>query len=234
MGKFKAKLAEKRPLDDAERFWQFQLELVEPHRIEFGAGQFVRVEVGEKKKWKFWMCSLPEKKHAIDLVVDVKTETAGARFFRDLEWGEKVVFEGPEGGMEVGQEDKKLFFVAGEVGIAPIRSMVWDLLVTKRDEREIRLLWGLDYVEEMFWAEEWYQLDQEYKNFSHQITLSHPPMPEWKLSSGSLRQVLEREELDKEFSFYVTGFEKTVEEVREVLEQRGVDQGKVQIEVFGK
>jgi NAD(P)H-flavin reductase len=223
LSKFVSKVSEKQVF--GEKFYWLRLELIEPHRLEFVAGQYVIMSIpGHDQKKNYSIASEPEMDHAIDLLVDITPGGIGSQFAQKVEPGETIEFLAPVGGFVVADDpyEEELVFIATGSGITSIRSMVMDLLKTKKDPRKITLYWGLRYAQDLFWEEEFYQLDQEYENFNFELILSRPPEG-WKLSEGRVTDLLatRREHYDKT-GYYLCGNTKMVEDVKALLYSKSV------------
>lgn len=232
--KFTAKVAEHIELN--QKFHSLRLELVEPHRLEFTAGQYISVAIGlpaqagggERRAYS--ITSTPATKHAVDLLVDVEPAGKGATFMRNLKPGDAVEFLAPLGRF-VAAAEPKLLFVATGSGIAPFKSMIFDLLEEKKDQREIWLLWGLRKVEEMFWEEEWRQINEYYANFHYRLMISRPPGM-WPLVSGHVDKELSDVKLDSSWGVYLCGNQEMIAEVEQMVQNRGVLAAKIHKEKY--
>lgn len=232
--KFVARVAEKK--DFNAKFLGVKLELVEPHRIEFSAGQYIIMDVpGIEAKRNYSIASLPEMNHAIELVADITPDGPGSSYFRAMKPGDEVKFMAPVGRFVVAKEsqEEKLVFVATGSGITPFKSMIADLLVSKMDKREMKLHWGLRFIEDLFWEEEWYQLTEEHENFGLDIVLSRPRLPEWKLCSGRVTDCLRGHGDNFEGTrFYLCGSQGMIEDTKTLLLDQGVQEDKIHYEKF--
>ena len=225
---YTAKLSEKTQLN--KNYCLFQLELVKPDLINFQAGQYISIDIGGGERRAYSIVSTPSKNYGVDLCVDLSPQGKGTIYLKNLQPGNEVNFLGPLGRFTVGQE-KKLLLVATGSGIAPIRSMVFDLLEDKKDTREIWLLWGLRYVEDMFWEEKFRQIDEYYENFHYRLVLSKPP-EKWPLEAGHVTDEIKNLSLDKEWGAYLCGNKTMIAEVKQMLQDKGVPEINIHFEKF--
>jgi len=228
---FKAKVAEHIVIN--ERFEYLHMELLEPHRIEFQAGQYISLEVGGERR-SYSIASPPAMNHAVELCVDVSPGGKGSLYLSKLKPGDEVSFMGPLGQFVLGQaedKEKKLLFIATGSGIAPLRSMVLDLLEEKKDKRIIQLYWGLRFVEDMFWLEDFRQRHEFCPNFSFELILSKPP-ERWPLVSGYVTEELKELKLGSEWGVYLCGNPQMIKEVGQLVEEKGVPKDQVHFEKF--
>src|SRR3989304_1571414 len=94
----------------------------------FEAGRWVSVPLGPKTARAYTIASTPASRSQITLCADVTPGGIGSRGFRALAPGQVVEFKGPTGGFVVTRADpRRPPFVAEEIGIVPIRSILWGL-----------------------------------------------------------------------------------------------------------
>jgi len=244
---FRAKLAEKYSLSENQKFVYFRFELIKPHEIEFEAGQYVSIKVSDKgERRSYSIASTPDIKHAIELVVDISPGGIGTKFLGNLKLGEEIEFLGPLGhfvvsrdASEVDKDDlkgeRKFLFIGTGSGIAPLRSMVLDLLRNRRETRPIRLHWGLRYEEDVFWLDNFQRLMEEFPNFVLDLVLSKPN-DGWELCWGHVQDCLKRDVLPYEdmsqWEAYLCGNPKMIEETTSLLVEAGMDKERVHFERF--
>lgn len=131
---------------------------------------------------------------------------------------------------EVSQEKGSIFIATGS-GIAPIRSMITDLLVNKKDTRPVKLYWGMRHATDLFWLDDFADLEAYYKNFTFNPTLSQAPV-EWTLSRGRVDAIMKVADLLPEVGYYLCGSTEMVHGVMDVLKDRGVAEENLHHEKF--
>lgn len=232
LGIYKARVTEKQLFNN--KFLKVHLELVDPPRIEFAAGQYMLLSVpGVDEKKSYSITSTPDMSHAVEMLVDVTPGGTGSDYLRDVEIGADVEFRAPVGHFVVAEDGaERLVFVATGSGISPIHAMILDQLLNKKDTRPITLYWGLRSVEEMFWEEDFNQLDSEYENFAMEIILSQPPEG-WKLSQGYVTDLLDKRIEDyTKAGYYLCGNSEMINDAKELLAGKGVNESLVYTEKF--
>jgi ferredoxin-NADP reductase len=109
----------------------------------FQPGQWVNFRFPEGVSRAYTIASAPERPEAVQICVRVGGGK-GADALRKLEAGAEVAVEGPYGDFLLPAEDSRpVVFLAGDVGIAPIRSIVLHMLAVG-DERRISVLYEPD------------------------------------------------------------------------------------------
>lgn len=231
---FKARVAEHAFL--ASKYQYVHLELVLPPRLAFQAGQYVMMKIpGVTGVRQYSIASSPSMDHAIELVVDVVPGGLGSMYLAALTPGDEVEFMAPAGVFSVANGEKKeeeLIFVVTGSGIAPVRAMLMDLLVDKKDKRQMWLHWGLRYAEDIFWFDEFAQMAEEYDNFTFDLTLSKPPAM-WELCSGHTTDCLLKHHADlSKTGAYLCGNRRMIDEVRVLFANKGVAGEQIHTEQF--
>lgn len=234
--KFKAAVSEHTLL--AGKYQYINFELISPLTIDFFAGQYVLMTIpGTDAKKSYSIASPPSNNNGIDILVDISPQGDGSLYLASLKPGDEVEFMAPAGQFYVRDTrdqypSEKLLFIATGSGISSIRSIIQDQLETKADTRPIYLHWGLRYVDEIFWEEDFRQLGLDHKNFTFDITLSHPP-ESWPLCHGHVTKCLNEHYSDySNTSFYLCGNQSMIQEISSFLKDKGVAQDKIVFEKF--
>ncbi len=216
-----------------EKFTQFAFELTDPHRMEFDAGQYVSIAVDDKgNRRSYSICSRPDIDHGFELLLDVEPDGLGTNYLKSLEIGQDISLLGPMGQFVIqDNDDQALVFVATGSGIAPFMSMITDLLQVRQDPRPIILYWGLRYVNQLFWQDEFERMSEAFPNFSFYPVISKP-VPEWNLSTGHVTDLLEIHEFDEKTGFYLCGNKGMIESTTQVLINRDVEKNRIYHEKF--
>ena len=112
-------------------------------RFVFKPGQWVNFRFPEGVSRAYTIASAPQRPEAVQLCVRVGPGKGGESV-RRLEAGAEVAVDGPFGDFVLPAGDSRdLVFIAGDVGIAPVRSIVLHLLA-ERDPRKIVVLYEPD------------------------------------------------------------------------------------------
>ncbi|HUJ15708.1 MAG TPA: FAD-dependent oxidoreductase [Thermoanaerobaculia bacterium] len=113
------------------------------HDFEFEPGQWVNFRFPEGVSRAYTIASAPERPDALQLCVRIGAGKGGAAL-KKLNPGDSVTIDGPFGDFVLPREGgQPVVFVAGDTGIAPVRSIVLHMLATK-DPRAITVLYEPD------------------------------------------------------------------------------------------
>ena len=112
--------------------------------FQFAPGQWVNFRFPEGVSRAYTIASAPQRPHAVQLCVRLG-EGRGGLALKKLEPGARVSVEGPFGDFLLpDQNGRPVVFIAGDTGIAPIRSIVLHM-VSEKDPRKITVLYEPDH-----------------------------------------------------------------------------------------
>ncbi|MFN2130719.1 MAG: FAD/NAD(P)-binding protein [Anaerolineae bacterium] len=124
----------------------------------FEAGQFGLFSVFGQGEAPFGIANSPTRGPYIEC--SIKEVGKVTRAFHDLNPGDKVGFRGPYGRSFPIEEmrGKNLVFVGGGIGLAPLRSLLWNCIDRRDEFRDITLVYGARSVADLVYKpelEEW-------------------------------------------------------------------------------
>lgn len=228
----KAKLVEKQVYN--EKFTHYWFGLVQPHTMQFDPGQYVSMVVdatGDRRSYS--IASKPENQDAFELLIDHTPGGAGCQFLANLQIGAEVDVMGPLGRFVFvpGGTEEELVFVATGSGIAPFRSMIMTLLQEGTERRPMTLYWGMRYVEELFWLDEFQDLAESFSNFKFHPVISRA-VAEWPLCRGRVTDCLNIHQVPINAAYYLCGNATMIEEVTALMQGKGVATENIHFEKF--
>jgi ferredoxin-NADP reductase len=202
--------------------------MLEPPTLVFEAGQWLSVPFGAKHVRAYSIASTPRLGSTITLCADVAPGGPGSRWFRGLAAGAVVEFKGPLGGfVRERTERRRPLFVAEEIGIVPIRSMLLDL-----DETD-----ALRAATLVYWARDagWLVYDTDFRALARRRPefAYHPVVADAASEPVTPATLVDRLVRDvNALVAYVAGSGETIASVREVLMSRGLERKAVKWEKF--
>jgi NAD(P)H-flavin reductase len=228
----KAKLADKLVIN--EKFTLFTFSLVQPHQMQFEPGQYVSIvvdETGDRRSYS--IASKPENQDGFDILVDLSPGGVGSKFLANLQLGAEINLMGPMGRFVVqkGGNEEELVFVATGSGIAPFKSMIMSMLQEGGERRPMTLYWGMRYVEELFWLDDFQDLAESFANFKFHPVISKA-IEEWTLCRGRVTDCLNIHEIPINAAYYICGNDRMIEDVNTLLQQKGVVKENIHFEKF--
>ncbi len=204
------------------------LAMIDPPALAFEAGQWVSVPLGPKTVRAYSIASTPRSASVITLCADVAPGGPGSRWFRELGPGGEVEFKGPLGGFVRGRDEpRRPLFVAEEIGIVPIRSILADLDDTGF-AGPATLVYGARDPGRLVYDGEFRARARRQPGFAY-----HPVVAAGPGELGQPAALVERLVSDVAgLVAYVAGGEATIRRVRDVLMAKGLERKAVKWEKF--
>jgi len=156
-----------------------------------------------------------------------------------LKPGDEVTVSGPFGNFFATGSDREMIFIGGGVGMAPMRSHIFDQLLRLKSTRKIGFWYGARNVREILYREDFERLAAEHANFSWHVALSEPvPGDDWTGMTGFIHEALYEHYLKdhpmpEDCDYYLCGPPMMVTAVRNMLDSLGVDPDNIIFDDFG-
>ena len=157
----------------------------------------------------------------------------------NLKPGDKVTISGPYGEFFIKDSDREMVYIGGGAGMAPMRSHLFHLFHTLKTGRKVSFWYGARSVRDMFYDEQFKQIQEEFPNFSYKVALSEPMEEDnWTGHTGFIHQVLHDEYLAKhedptELEYYMCGPPPMINACDNMLDSLGVDKEMIAYDSFG-
>lgn len=232
---FTAKLRESRELSDGTRHLEFEVE--ETPRFDFTAGQFVSMKAerdGREITRAYSIASAPRQNNIFDVCLNRVQFGFFSNYLCDMEHGARVKFHGPHGYFVLKQPVRDSIFIGTGTGIAPLRGMLhWLFEEPSRNAgRDFWLVFGTRYASELYYHDEFLQMEEEFPNFHYLPTLSREN-PGWTGRTGYV-QVHARAlaEGRTDMDAYICGLKDMVTANRNQLKELGWDRKAILFERF--
>ncbi len=195
------------------------------------------------------MANYPGEKGIIMLNVRVATPPPRApegtppgkmsSFIFNLKPGDKVTISGPYGEFFIKETDAEMVYIGGGAGMAPLRSHVFELLKSRDSKRKISYWYGGRSLRELFYLDEFEELEKKHPNFKMNVALSEPqPEDNWTGYVGFIHNVLHDEYLKdhpapEDIEYYICGPPMMLGAVRKMLTDLGVEEENIAFDDFG-
>jgi Na+-transporting NADH:ubiquinone oxidoreductase subunit F len=157
----------------------------------------------------------------------------------NLKPGDKVKVYGPFGEFFAKETDAEMVFIGGGAGMAPMRSHIFDQLKRLESKRKITFWYGARSLKEMFYVDDYNNLQDEFDNFNWHVALSDPqPEDNWEGLTGFIHNVVYENHLKDHTSpedceFYMCGPPMMNQAVIKMLEDLGVEPENILLDDFG-
>lgn len=160
-------------------------------------------------------------------------------YIYSLKKGDKITISGPYGEFFVKDTQKEMMFIGGGAGMAPMRSHIFDQFLTKHTNRKATFWYGGRSLKELFYVDQFREIEANNPNFSFNIALSEPrPEDNWTGDVGFIHQVIYDRYLKNhpepdEIEYYLCGPGPMTDAVVAMLESLGVPQETIMYDNFG-
>ncbi len=193
------------------------------------------------------MANYPEEKGILKFNIRVASPPPGSTvppglmssWVFSLKPGDKVSVFGPFGEFFAKQTKSEMVFIGGGAGMAPMRAHIFDQLLRIHSDRKITFWYGARSLKEMFYVDEFDNLDAENENFSWHVALSDPlPEDNWEGKTGFIHQVLFDNYLKdhpapEDCEYYLCGPPMMNKAVVDMLLNLGVEPENILLDDFG-
>jgi Na+-transporting NADH:ubiquinone oxidoreductase subunit F len=174
---------------------------------------------------------------------DVMPGIASSYIFT-LKPGDKVLMSGPYGEFHpIFDSKKEMIWVGGGAGMAPLRAQIMHMTRTlKTTDRKMSYFYGARALNEVFYLQDFLQLEKDFPNFSFHLALDRPdPAADAagvKYTAGFVHQVmfntyLKDHEAPEDIEYYMCGPGPMSAAVVKMLDSLGVEPESILYDNFG-
>ena len=217
-----------------------------PDWDKFNIWQYVS-EVKETVTRAYSMANYPEEKGILKFNIRIASPPPGTSFppgqmssyIFSLKPGDVLSVYGPFGEFFAKDTDAEMVYIGGGAGMAPLRSHIFDLLKRLKSGRKISYWYGARSLREMFYQDEFEELEKNNPNFSFHVALSEPlPEDNWKGHVGFIHQVvkdnyLSSHQAPEDIEYYLCGPPMMNSAVLNMLADMGVEPENIAFDDFG-
>lgn len=200
MNIYKPELVEiKDIIDETPDIRTFRLQFKDKKRQEefsFKAGQFAEYSVFGEGECTFCIASSPTRPEYLECSFKMFGKVTTA--MRKLNVGDTMGLRGPYGNFFPVEEmkGKSVVFIAGGIGLAPVRCVIWNVLDMKDQFKDVTIIYGARSVDDLVYKNEL----EEWKNMPGVKTiLTVDPggeTPDWKGEIGFVAAVVDKAKLN--------------------------------------
>lgn len=156
-----------------------------------------------------------------------------------LKPGDKVTVSGPYGEFFIKDTKREMMFIGGGAGMAPMRSHIFDQYLTQKTDRKATFWYGGRSLRELFYIDEFKDIEAKNPNFKFHIGLSEPnPEDNWSGYTGFIHQIILDNYLKshpdpEEIEYYLCGPPMMNQAVLKMLDDYGVPKEMIAFDDFG-
>jgi sulfhydrogenase subunit gamma (sulfur reductase) len=160
--------------------------------FDFKAGQFGEYSVFGWGESTFCIASSPTRKGTIECTFKAVGKATNA--MRQLQEGDTMGFRGPYGNsFPLDQmEGKSIVFIAGGIGLAPVRSVIWNALDLRDHFKDVSIVYGARSVADLVYKRELVDWAARADVTMRQTVDPGGETPEWKGDIGFVPTVVEK------------------------------------------
>ncbi|TFG65160.1 MAG: 2Fe-2S iron-sulfur cluster binding domain-containing protein [Spirochaetales bacterium] len=210
--------------------------LIDPVEIEHHPGQYIQVEApgpGEIVHRAYSISSPTYEKNKIQLIVRLVPGGIASTYLHGLKEGDEVAFTGPYGEFRLSEDiNRNIVLVGGGCGMAPVKDIAYSVL-EKWPARKVLLFFGARTTKDIFYLDQYRELEKKYQNFKVIYALSDPLADEeqkkWTGETGFVHLSVDKY-LDKgaQSQAFLCGPPPMIEAVTDVLKEKGL----VNVDIF--
>ncbi len=213
-----------------------RFKLINPKTIDFKPGQYAQLRVpGIDVIRAYSMSSNPKHNDFFEMIIRMVPNGQATTFVhKALQVGDKITVTGPFGHFYLREDSNRdMICIAGGSGKAPIRS----ILMTLRDvgmPRKVKYFFGAKTTKDLYYTEEFLELEKEFTNFKYIPALSEPTEDEnWQGETGLITEVVDRMTGDlSEAEAYLCGSPGMIKACINVLKKHNINDDNVLFDNF--
>ncbi len=202
----------------------------------FKSGQFTILTLPIESHFNtrsYSIASAPQKdSNIIELCVVQKPDGKGSNYlFSQVKKGDLLQASSPQGKFILPDElAPEIVMICTGTGVAPFRSMIYDLVYSKNYRGKIKLIFGNRLEADILYKKEWEALEKQYPNFEFIPVLSRTP--DWKFSGyvheyykNYLREISNTQ-------FFICGWTAMVRDAKNNLKAAGYHKKQIFFELY--
>ncbi len=152
---------------------------------------------------------------------------------------DKVTISGPYGEFFIKETGREMIYIGGGAGMAPLRSHLFHLFHALKTQRKVSYWYGARSKREMFYTEDFENIEKQFPNFKYHVALSAPFKEDnWRGLTGFIHSVVYENYLKdhpepEEIEYYLCGPPLMIDAVQKMLDSLGVSKEMIAFDSFG-
>jgi CDP-4-dehydro-6-deoxyglucose reductase len=193
------------------------------------------------KRWRSYSIANPPVTEGVKRlefsIVKANPSTGGSNYlFEEAEIGTPIRFKGPDGTFTLRTDltQKDVVFICTGTGVAPFRSMIWDIFNKKMPHRNVHLIFGARYEKDILYRDEFEYLTQVIPNFKYDVALSRED--NWQGYKGYVHPIYAEayKQARPDVDFYLCGWANMIDDaVAKLMIDLKYDRSQIFYELYG-
>lgn len=191
--------------------------------FQFHPGQWVdihRTINDESHNCGYSITSIPSTDNTIEIAVKLAPDLLLTKYLHeDCKVGDRIYISKAQGDIWINSNiEGPYVFIAGGVGIAPLYSMIRQIMRNKPDT-SVTLLYSISKEDEFLFKDELYQLKASNPSFKYFVTVTRDSSHTQNFSGRLSADILSKAGLPEDASYYLCGPPAMVDTMAELLIQ---------------
>ncbi|MHC4870993.1 MAG: FAD-binding oxidoreductase [Planctomycetota bacterium] len=217
-----------------------RFKLPEGEDIKFKAGQYMQLMappyegITESTYRAYSISSEPKDDNAVELIIRLVPEGIVTTYvFNHLKVNNKATLTGPYGDFYLSDTDAEIIFIAGGSGLAPIRSIVLDMITRGITNRKATFFFGASTTKDLYGEKEMEKLAEEHEWFNYVAALSNEESDDHSCEKGLITDIVGNHYEDtSEMEAYLCGSPGMIDACVNVLTAKGLHKDKIYYDKF--
>ncbi len=217
------------------------VKLPEGEQVAFKAGQYMQIyskPYGKVREEVFRAYSISsrasEASHLEFIIRLVPGGLLTTYVHTVLQEGDQIRLSGPYGDFYLRGHCRELILIAGGSGLAPIRSLIYDVIEKGRDDLKMRFFFGANTVRDLYYLDEFARLEKEHPAFSFIPAVARAEASDgWTGETGLVTDVLSRQvESGEGREAYLCGSPGMLDACIRILREKGFTDSTIYFDKF--
>ena len=219
---------------------RFFFRIPEMEKFNFGAGQFVMLDLPIESKIKtrsYSIASAPDDTNVIELLISLNEQGLGTPYlFSQIKKGSHLPLSQPAGKFmqpPAPSLDTDICMICTGTGIAPFRAFLKDVINRNVAHKNIDIIFGSRHEKDLLYREEMESLAKTMPGYRYTAVLSREQADTWHGEKGYVHSIYEKLFADKRPAmFYLCGWKAMIKEARDKLMAMGYDKKVIKFELY--
>lgn len=175
-------------------------------RFAFHPGQYVNVTVpGTGQQRSYSMASAPARPGELEFFIRALPDGVMSNYLRDgVAPGQALGVSGPHGIFYLRGGEGPLVMVAGGTGLAPMVSMLREMIARGETARPVTLCFGVNVEADLFYLDELAEIGEAFARFDLRVAVARPQNG-WDGPTGFVTELLRRSDVTSDSQAYLCG-----------------------------